>query len=684
MYYVGVYKELRIIFSFHFFLFYYQIIRKYIHKSSEMGAAHSTTKVSVLATGEQDSPFSIRRCPGYENEPYQNPEEFQTMKDILLHRFKNFPDNNYLGYRPVVNNELSSEFKFLTTKECEKICHDLGRGLKSIGVGHGDFLGIYSENRLEWGHAIDVSSLYGICLVSLYDSFGMENLAHIISHSGMKTLLVSEKSCVNIIKICAEKKFENLRTIIIITKDRSSHSISELESHGMKVFTFDEICEKGEKMKPIELPKIDPEDKYYVCYSSGTTGQPKGVIISHRSQTSNTLNCYYSLDFKPTERHLSYLPLAHVFERIGFSITSFVGGAIGFYSGNIRLISEDLLALKPTHLSAVPRVITRLYEQILANVGKLNPILQKVFWGAYYWKRFWLSRGYQSYLSDLLLSSVNKKLGGCIRQFIVGGASMDANQHEVMQFLTGIPLRVGYGLSEIGAGNICNPMDIRYIKPGTIGGPLCNCEVRLAPIDDYDDPLAGEIQMGGQCLCSGYLHDDEQTQKLFVDESRKWIHTGDIGKWDSDGYLMVIDRLGSIFKLSQGEYVAAELLTDILTNAQLVSQIFIYGNSSRSYLVAIVVPDLVQLEIVEKRKIGESEFKEMCSKNDKKLIGMIKDQLDAIVKEKKLQGYERINKLALESEPWTPENDLMTPTFKLKRKKLMEKYSDVIEKLYSS
>lgn len=649
-----------------------------------MGSAPSATTVSVVADGEDpNSPFSVRRCPGFSSGTYQNPPECQTMQDCCLRSFKLFGEHPYLGIRPRDGEKLEDEFVFKTYKECEEITYNFGSGLfTQLDVKPQDFVGVYCENIPEWVHAIDVSSLYGIALVSLYDTFGIDSLAGLIKHSKMKTIIVSSKNAQKLLSILKQNTYNIENVILVPSPGRSYESCEDGFKRLVKNFyTFNEICEIG-KQNRVEIPKCEPEWVYYVCYSSGTTGSPKGVLITQRSQTSNTLNCFYSLKFDENSRHLSYLPLPHVFERIGISITSYVGGRIGFFSGSIAHLMDDMKALKPTHLSAVPRVICRISDTINETLKNSGSIKRGVFWGAWYWKRYWLKRGYTTPLADsLVFNTINSKIGGCIKQFIVGGASMDPWIHEFIQFSTGIPMRVGYGLTEIGAGNICNPFDCRYSKPGTVGGPLCNCEVKLDPLEEYDDPLCGEICMGGQCLCSGYLYDEEQTRKLFMDEEHRWIRTGDVGKWDSDGYLMVVDRIRSIFKLSQGEYVAAELLTQTFEAAPIVGQIFIYGDSSRNCLVAVCVPDKSQVaKFLNKASITQEEYAELCK--TKVLCNEVRKQLDQISIEKNLPGYEKIRAVYCESEEWTIDNDLMTPTFKLKRKKLADKYKDIINQLY--
>lgn len=659
-----------------------------------MGSDESKPTVSVFAEGEQPGPFSIRRCPGYEKGICQNPPEFQTMQDMIIESFKKYPNNPYIGFREHTGDIYTDKFTFKTYKECETIAYQLGSGLISLGVQPRDLVGVYSGNCPEWIHMIDTSSLYGHVIAALYDTFGQEILGRLIKNSKLETILVSMKNAPKLLDILKADKSYVQRVVVFTDSNDSYQSLKDdIQSCNIDCYTFDDILEIGKKdIKP--LPKVEQDWIYYICFSSGTTGMPKGVMISHRSQVSNTINVRKMLHFNSDSRHLSYLPLPHVFERAAVSAVMHVGGSIGVFSGSIQKLIEDMKILKPTFLPAVPRVINRIYDNIMNKVHSSSYIKQGIFWGCWYWKRFWLKRGQSAPLVDrIIFDSINNQLGGKIGLFIIGGAALNPWIHEFFGFATGSQMAVGYGLSEAGSGIIVNPLEVRYSKPGTVGGPMTNCEVRLEPIQDYDDPECGEILICGPCNCSGYLNDENATQNLFIDEQNRrgdggkngtnWIHTGDVGKWDNEGYLMIVDRMRSIFKLSQGEYVAAELLTQTYELAKIINQIFIYGDSTRFCLVAVVIPKIEEVAaFLKKEKISKDEYIQAC--NSKELRDFVKEELDKVAAEKSLPGYERIRAVAIDSVEWTIDNNMLTPTFKLRRKNLTDKYEKIIEDMYDS
>jgi long-chain acyl-CoA synthetase len=301
---------------------------------------------------------------------------------------------------------------------------------------------------------------------------------------------------------------------------------------------------------------------------------------------------------------------------------------------------------------------------------------------SWYCKAFCIRSGISPILLDkLLFWKIRNMLGGCVDSIICAGAALDPITHEFLQIALGIPIRIGYGLTEVGSGVVCSPDNILQAIPGTAGGPLINVEVRIEPSDSSNDPTSGEILIGGPAMCSGYVCDETLTANLFVDKDRRWVRTGDIGKWTSDGSLKVIDRARSIFKLSQGEYVAAEMITQVYEDCECVQQIFVYGDAQKPCLVAIVIPKRSFVcEFYGKEVISDSEYCAAC--RDLELVKACQRQMDVIANERGLFGCQWVKSIYLDCVEWSLENNLLTPSLKIRRKALADKYRTEIEGLY--
>jgi long-chain acyl-CoA synthetase len=263
---------------------------------------------------------------------------------------------------------------------------------------------------------------------------------------------------------------------------------------------------------------------------------------------------------------------------------------------------------------------------------------------------------------------------------VSAGAALDPALHEFFQVVFGIPVRNGYGLTESGGAVVCSPDSVCLSRPGLTGGPLVTAEIRIEQIPDYDDPDCGEILLGGEGMCSGYLLDEDATSALFVDDARRWIRTGDIGKYDN-GYLRIVDRLRSIFKLSQGEFVAAEMVTQAYEECKFIAQLFVYGDSTKTYLVAVVIPRAeVVADFLGRPRITEHEFAEAC--RSEALRQAIMEEMNAVASAKHLFDFQCVKAIHVDAYTWTPENDLLTPTFKIRRRALADHYRTQIEELY--
>jgi long-chain acyl-CoA synthetase len=585
----------------------------------------------------------------------------------------------YIGHRRVVNGVRERQFTFRTYAECHDISKKFGAGLTSLGVKPEDRVCIFSENRPEWILTIDASYLYGFTLVALYDTFTVDALEFSTQNSESKFIVLSGKNVRAFLEM-SDDAIRQFSTVILL--DPSPANLPRLTSLVATVLTFDETANRGSSLL-VPFAKISPEQLCFICYSSGTTGFPKGVMISHRSFITNLLAIFRERAPTTFDCHLCYLPLCHVFERLCTSCVMHHGGQVGIFSNDLKLLTEDFMSLRPTVVITVPRVLQRVQDALNAQLAA-SLVKKSVFNVAWYVKRYLLAREWPTGIVDaIVFNKVRGMFGGRVTMMVNGGAALASDLNESLQVTLGWPIRPGYGLSEGGSGNVLVPPKLQLVKFGTCGYPLANVELRIEPVREFTDPGVGEILMGGTGLCSGYLNDPEGTAALFTDESHTWIHTGDIGKFDEDNSLVVVDRLRSIFKLAQGEYVAGDLLASFFEEGSLIEQCFVYGDSLRNFPIAIVVPSRPTAALVlGKEKLSDDEFAAAC--NDRQLVTAVRNQINDISAAKKLLGFQKIQRLALVPDVWTVDNGLLSPTFKAKRKLLAERYRAKIDQLYAA
>jgi len=377
----------------------------------------------------------------------------------------------------------------------------------------------------------------------------------------------------------------------------SAEDAEKARAAGLKIFHFNDVVKAGEENPQVVLREPKPESIYMFCYTSGTTGDAKGAKITHYGLVGNTSFWDYSkVDWTNDDVVLSYLPLAHAYEQSTLIKSIAVGFQIGYYSGDVLKLMEDVVVLKPTVFNTVPRILNRIYSKILEGVATKSGFAQWLFNKAIKEKaeayKISGSLAHSTY-DATVLKTIRPILGGRVRAMTTGAAPINADVLAFLQVAFSAHIHEGYGQTEALITTLTDKNDIN--SAGTVGGPVPTIRFRLKDIPEMgylhtDKPYPrGELQFYGNTLFKGYYKNPERTAEAFSEDG--WINSGDVSVILPNGNIKIIDRAKNIFKLAQGEYVAPEKLENIYVQAGLVGQIFVYGDSLQSFLVGIVVPD---------------------------------------------------------------------------------------------
>jgi long-chain acyl-CoA synthetase len=654
------------------------------------------------------------RCEGIDSLIASPGNGCDTTYELFQHGLKVSPDGPCVGFRSAGG----AGYEWLTYSETYERSKNFGAGLVGMNmcpeVHHADelykktwrFVGIMSKNRVEFTLLEQGANCYNLTLVPVYDTLGADVLNFICTQTKMSTLLVSEDDLPNVFKSVEATPAgteRSLRNLIVFTTP-SEEMMAQAKALDITLVTFADV-EKYGQSHPLPVTPPKPEDVNTFCYTSGTTGMPKGAMVTHRQLVSvaGAAIKYHGLDqLDSSDAHLSYLPIAHILERIVNQVFFFIGARIGYYGGDTLKIVEDAQELKPTVFVSVPRLYNRIYDKIMAGVEAAGGIKKKLFQYALNAK---LQRLHQdgvvthSIWDSVVFSKPRSVLGGNVKMMLTGAAPISPHVQDALKCIFCVPIAEGYGMTEsCGASCLSNIGDN---VTGHVGGPIGCVELKLISVPemsysvhDIDETTnlvqpRGEICFKGHSVFPGYFRDAEKTKEALGADG--WLRTGDIGTILPNGSLKIIDRRKNIFKLAQGEYVAAEKIEISYQQAMSVSQVFIYGKSTETFVVAIVVPDedfAKTWYAANKAVLGDaegSEFPGLASLVKKteftqKLIADMKER----EKVDKLNGFEKAKKYHFTTESFTVENNLLTPTFKLKRKETRERYQKEIDEMYAT
>ncbi|VAI22555.1 unnamed protein product [Triticum turgidum subsp. durum] len=616
------------------------------------------------------------------------PQEIHSPWDFFSGAVKKYPKNRMLGGRQVSEGK-AGDYVWQTYEQVYQKVIQIGAAIRGFGVKPGAHCAIYGSNCPEWVMAMQACNSQGICYVPLYDTLGQNAVEFILDHAEISIAFMQESKIKSIVAVLP-KCTAHIKAIVSFG-DVTIELKREVEQLGVSCFSWEEFSTmvSGEDIQ--ELPKKQKDDICTIMYTSGTTGEPKGVIITNRAIVAGVTTTEHLLQLTDKvvdeyDSYFSYLPLAHIFDQVIGNYCISKGASIGFWQGDIRYLMEDVQVMKPTIFCGVPRVYDRIYTGINQKIQSGGLIAKHLFQYAYNYKLGNLMNGFKQheaspFFDKIVFSKIKEGLGGRIRLMLSGAAPLPRHIEEFMRVTSCSVLAQGYGLTESCSGCFTSIANVISMI-GTVGPPVTAVEARLESVPEMGyDALSsaprGEICLRGHTLFSGYYKRPDLTEEVFSDG---WFHTGDIGEWQPDGTMKIIDRKKNIFKLSQGEYVAVEVLESAYAQSQLAASVWVYGNSFESFLVAVVVPEKQAIEDWAALNGKSGDYAELC--NDPKARRYIQDELNQTGKKLGLRGFEMLRAVHLEPVPFSIDKDLITPTFKLKRPQLLKHYKDRVDQLY--
>lgn len=600
---------------------------------------------------------------GFENTPH-------TIPHFCFESFRRNNKPDALAYK------IDNVWQYFNGNEAIERVKRIALGLKSLGVTAGDRIAIISENRPEWSLTdLAILSLRAVN-VPIYTTQAVEQIRYILEDSGAKMLFVSGKKLFKHAEN-AIQSVERLEKLIFFDDDAK-------ELGGNRSITLADVEASGEKSGDSisfedNLSQVQTVDLATIIYTSGTTGEPKGVMLTHGNFVSNIIAISKGLPIRNTDRSLAVLPLSHIFERTVFYVLCSNGVSIHYCAAFDQLASH-LKEVRPTIMTAVPRLFEQVYHKIVKKGKAAGGWKTSLFdWSLQVGQDYWEAKDMHESISPVLVakhvlasrlvfSKWREGVGGKLRFFVSGGAPLSKKLSYAF-WAAGIPILQGYGMTEACVTSANRPDDN---KVGSIGRPFDGIEMKIADSD-------GEILIRGKNVMQGYYNRPDETAKVIDDEG--FYHTGDVGYVDVDGHFYLTDRIKDLFKLSNGKYVAPLQVESLLKQSPLISQPVVVG-SGRKQVGALIVPDWEALTevLVDEGITAEGTREELCE--NPHVIKRV--QRDAVELMRELSDYERVKRIYLLPREFSIDKGEMTPTLKIKRSVIDEKYGEAIDEICGS
>lgn len=575
--------------------------------------------------------------------------------DFLQYQLENYPLTN------AINTKIDGKWKGYSTEQVVKICNQISLGLLSLGIKKGDNIAIVAESRPEWNFVDIAVQQIGAVLVPLYTNLSVKDYRYIIDEAEIKLIFVSNHD-----------NLQRVQEAAINIPIDNYYTLDKLK--GCKHWT--ELAAAGGKLDISLLTEarreVNDTDLLTIIYTSGTTGNPKGVMLSHKNVVSNVKAAAKTSEVpKGTSRAISFLPINHIFERTGIYIYFYYGVSI-YYAESLEKIGDNLKEIKPHTFNTVPRLLEKVYDKIIAKGEELSTIKRGLFfWAVNLGLKFdpelkntpLLYKRQLAVADKLIFSKWREALGGNVISIQCGAAALQPRLARVF-WAAGIKVMEGYGLTEMSPVVTANTM--ANTKIGHVGKTLDGVDVKIA--------ADGEILCKGPNMMLGYYKNPDLTAEVIKDG---WFYTGDVGEI-KDGYLKITDRKKELFKTSGGLYIAPQIIENKLKESVLIEQVMVVGDGKK-FPAALIMPNFERLqEMASKNFILFDDYSELIT--DENILKEYQKEIDKINID--LGNWEKIKSFRLVSTSWGIDSGELTPTMKLKRRVINEKYAHLIADIY--
>jgi len=640
----------------------------------------------------------------------------ETMADVWNWSVKNNNEKKMLGTRDILGEEDEIQpngkmfkkldlggYRWITYEEADSMADNFGRGLRVVGHESNQPICMYADTRVEWLLSVNGAFKQGFPVVTIYTNLGEDAVVHGLQETEVEIVVTSHELLPKFKKILAARK-DKLKTIVYIENPIKQTDVSGFRD-DVRLISYWEVLSLGKKTQNNNLVDTDaeptaptPDSAAIIMYTSGSTGNPKGVILTHKNLVSALNSLVYCFNAIDGDTYIAYLPLAHVLELLAESMMVLWGVQIGYSTPNTltdkssmikRGQKGDATILKPSLLFCVPLILDRMFKGVTEQVKKKGNFVNNLinFFVNYKLERT-RSGEITPIIDKVIFKSIRQLVGGRVRVMLSGGAPLAPDTHDYLKTVFGLPLLQGYGLTETCA--TATIMNVDENSTGRVGPPVQNSKLKLINweegnyrVTDKPHPR-GEVILGGNQIAKGYYKLPEKTDEEFYtdDQGTRWFMTGDIGEVYPDGTLMIIDRKKDLTKLQFGEYVSLGKVEACLKGCPVISNICVYGSSSKSFVVAIIcpAPHILKELAAAKHGKGDLTFEEMC--DDKDVTGTALREIVNYGKAHKLEKFEIPGAIHLTSIEWTPDTGLTTAAMKLKRRPLQEYYQNDINRMY--